>query len=74
MGTEPKVEYEVWREVLRNGAQYSLHQQPFGKQTSAQKQADEYNEDEAERAKIELRKVTERFFVVKATTTYAEVE
>lgn len=70
------VEFEVWRIDLTTGETRKAggSDLSFTKQTQADKQADEWNAEEADNARMKMRRpVKTRFCVIEAVTTRREV-
>ena len=69
---EDEVTYAVW---VESDGGIKRTTQPFGVYNCsyAQSIVDEFNADEADLAKREMRPVNRRFYLVRATTRYEEV-
>lgn len=67
-------EFQVWREDLRTGEKTHKPNTDYHLRTSAEENAKAWNDEEAENARLEMRPVRTRFFVMMATTSYMELD
>jgi len=69
---EYDVQYEVWSE--RDGVVTRRQMLSTSKPEPSQRKADDWNEEERDNARAEMRPVRTRFFVAKVVTSYEEVQ